>query len=36
MAPDVVLEATHVNALGVVGLAQLREYAVDAAESAPD
>ena len=37
MAPDVVLEATHVNALGVVGLAQLREYAVDAAASnAPD
>jgi uncharacterized protein (DUF2237 family) len=36
MAPDVVLEATHVNALGVVGLAQLREYAVDAAERAPD
>jgi uncharacterized protein (DUF2237 family) len=33
MAPDVVLEATHVNALGVVGLAQLQAYAVDAADA---
>jgi uncharacterized protein (DUF2237 family) len=30
MAPDVVLEATHVSVLGVVGLDQLRAYAVDA------
>jgi uncharacterized protein (DUF2237 family) len=30
MAPDVVLEATHLNALGVVNLDQLRLYAVDA------
>jgi hypothetical protein len=29
MAPDVVLEATHLNALGVVTLDQLRLYAVD-------
>ena len=29
MAPDVVLEATHLNALGVVNLDQLRLYAVD-------
>jgi uncharacterized protein (DUF2237 family) len=29
MAPDVVLEATHLNALGVVGLEQLKAYAVD-------
>jgi uncharacterized protein (DUF2237 family) len=28
MAPEVVLEATHLNALGVVSLAQLRECAV--------
>jgi hypothetical protein len=27
-APQVVLEATHLNALGVVSLDQLREYAV--------
>lgn len=27
MAPQVVLEATHLNALGVVSLDQLREYA---------
>jgi len=32
MAPDVVLEATHLNALGVVNLDQLRLYAVDADE----
>jgi uncharacterized protein (DUF2237 family) len=31
MAPEVVLEATHVNTLGVVTLDQLRAYAVDAA-----
>lgn len=30
MAPDVVLEATHINALGVVNLEQLQLYAVDA------
>jgi uncharacterized protein len=30
MAPEVVLEATHVNTLGVVTLDQLRAYAVDA------
>ena len=30
MAPDVVLESTHLNALGVVSLDQLRAYAVDA------
>jgi len=30
MAPDVVLEATSLNALGVVNLDQLRLYAVDA------
>ena len=30
MAPDVVLEATHLNTLGVVNLDQLRMYAVDA------
>jgi len=30
MAPDVVLEATNLNALGVVNLDQLRLYAVDA------
>jgi len=30
MAPDVVMEATHLNALGVVSLDQLRLYAVDA------
>jgi uncharacterized protein (DUF2237 family) len=30
MAPDVVLEATHLNALGVVNLDQLLLYAVDA------
>ena len=29
MAPDVVLEATHLNTLGVVTLDQLRLYAVD-------
>lgn len=29
MAPDVILEATHVNTLGVVTLEQLRLYAVD-------
>jgi hypothetical protein len=29
-APEVVLEATHLNALGVVSLAQLRERAVAA------
>ena len=31
MAPDVVLESTHVNVLGVVGLEQLRLYAIDPA-----
>lgn len=31
MAPFVVLEATHLNALGVVGLEQLRLYAADPA-----
>lgn len=35
MAPDVVLEATHLNALGVVNLEQLRLYAVDADNSVP-
>jgi uncharacterized protein (DUF2237 family) len=30
MAPEVVLEATHLNALGVVDLEQLRAYAVTA------
>ena len=30
MAPEVVLESTHLNALGVVSLDQLRAYAVDA------
>jgi uncharacterized protein (DUF2237 family) len=30
MAPEVVLEATHLNALGVVDLDQLRAYAHDA------
>jgi len=30
MAPDVVLEATHLNALGVVDLDQLRAYAHEA------
>jgi uncharacterized protein (DUF2237 family) len=30
MAPEVVLEATHLNALGVVDLDQLRAFAVDA------
>ena len=30
MAPDVVLEATHLNALGVVNLDQLQMYAVPA------
>jgi len=30
MAPEVVLEATHLNALGVVDLDQLRAYAVAA------
>jgi uncharacterized protein (DUF2237 family) len=29
MAPEVVLEATHLNTLGVVGLEQLRAFAVD-------
>ncbi len=29
MAPEVVLEATHLNVLGVVGLDQLRLYAID-------
>jgi uncharacterized protein len=29
MAPEVVLEATHLNALGVVGLDQLKAFAVD-------
>lgn len=29
MAPDVVLEATHLNALGVVTLDQLRLHAID-------
>jgi uncharacterized protein (DUF2237 family) len=29
IAPDVVLEATHLNALGVVNLDQLRLYAID-------
>src|SRR4029079_11117335 len=33
MAPDVVLEATHLNALGVVNLDQLQMYAVDAGEA---
>jgi uncharacterized protein (DUF2237 family) len=33
MAPDVVLEATHLNALGVVNLDQLQMYAVDANEA---
>ena len=28
MAPQVVLEATHLNTLGVVSLDQLREYAI--------
>lgn len=28
LAPSVILEATHLNALGVVTLAQLQEYAV--------
>lgn len=28
MAPQVVLEATHLNTLGVVGLEELREHAV--------
>jgi uncharacterized protein (DUF2237 family) len=36
MAPDVVLESTHLNALGVVNLEQLRLYAVDAERPAPD
>ena len=35
MAPDVVLESTHLNALGVVSLDQLRLYAVDADGQAP-
>ena len=35
MAPDVVLEATHLNALGVVGLEQLKAYAVDAPRGVP-
>lgn len=30
MAPEVVLESTHLNALGVVGLDQLKAFAVDA------
>jgi uncharacterized protein (DUF2237 family) len=30
MAPEVVLEATHLNALGVVSLDQLKAFAVDA------
>jgi uncharacterized protein (DUF2237 family) len=30
MAPDVVLESTHLNVLGVVGLDELKAYAVDA------
>jgi uncharacterized protein (DUF2237 family) len=30
MAPEVVLESTHLNALGVVGLDELKAYAVDA------
>jgi uncharacterized protein (DUF2237 family) len=30
MAPEVVLEATHLNALGVVDLEQVRAYAVTA------
>jgi len=34
MAPDVVLESTHLNALGVVNLEQLRLYAVDAEQAA--
>lgn len=29
MAPEVVLESTHLNVLGVIGLEQLRMYAVD-------
>jgi uncharacterized protein (DUF2237 family) len=33
MAPEVVLEATHLNALGVVDLDQLRAYAVAAPAS---
>jgi uncharacterized protein (DUF2237 family) len=30
MAPDVVLESTHLNVLGIVGLDELKAYAVDA------
>ncbi|HEX5755903.1 MAG TPA: DUF2237 domain-containing protein [Arenimonas sp.] len=29
MAPEVVLESTHLNTLGVIGLDQLRLYAID-------
>lgn len=35
VAPDVVLEATNLNALGVVALHELRAHAVDAAGERP-
>ncbi len=34
-APRVVLEATHLNTLGIVSLQQLRERAADAADRSP-
>ena len=35
MAPDVVLESTHLNTLGVITLDQLKLYATDADSAAP-